>query len=63
MSPKIAIIITPDGIETVAILSKKNKDRKKAINLCSLLETEIRKFEDSIIKKTNTMAHEDDIKK
>ena len=57
MSPKIAIIITPDGIETVAVLSKKNKDRKSAIDFCSLLDRELRVFEDSIINKSKHLKN------
>lgn len=61
MSPKIALIITPDGIETVAVLSKKNKDRKNAIDFCSLIHTEIRKFEDSIIRKSQHLISDNNI--
>lgn len=51
MKPKIAIILTPDGIDTVTVLSTGSEARKAGYRLCSLLEDEIRSFEKAIISK------------
>ena len=51
MKPKIAIILTPDGIDTVTVLSMRTKARREGYRLCSLLEDEFHKFEQAIKEK------------
>ena len=63
MKPKIAIIFTPDGIDTIAILSNKGNARTIAVKFCSILENVFKKFEISIIERSNILVNEDDIKK
>ncbi|MGE5443309.1 MAG: hypothetical protein ACM3SR_01750 [Ignavibacteriales bacterium] len=51
MKPKIAIILTPQGIDTVTVISTGPEARKTGYRLCSLLANEISTFEDAILKK------------
>lgn len=51
MKPKIAIILTPDGIDTITVLSTGSEARKAGYQLCSLLENEISTFESAVLKK------------
>lgn len=51
MKPRIALILTPDGIDTVTVLSSGSEARKAGYRLCSLLEDEIRTFEAAILIK------------
>jgi hypothetical protein len=55
MKPKIAIILTPDGIDTVSVLSTGTEARKAGYKLCSLLEDEISKFEKLIQDKIRVL--------
>lgn len=58
MNPKIAIILTPGGIDTVTVLSSGQMARKAGYRLCSLLEDEISAFEAAILKKLNIEGEE-----
>lgn len=51
MKPKIAIILTPNGIDTVTVLSTGSEARKAGYKLCSLLEDEFHRFEMDILEK------------
>jgi hypothetical protein len=51
MKPKIAIILTPSGIDTVTVLSTGSEARNAGYKLCSLLENEISACESAILKK------------
>jgi len=51
MKPKLAIILTPDGIDTVTVLSTGSEARKAGYRLCSILEDEFHKFEQAIKEK------------
>lgn len=56
MKPKIAIILTPDGIDTVTVLSTGSEARKAGYRLCSILEDEIHKFEQAIKEKLKMLV-------
>ncbi len=58
MKPKIAIILTPTGIDTVTVLSTGSEARKAGYRLCSLLENEISTFEAAILKKLQLQGEE-----
>ncbi len=63
MKPKIALILTPKGIDTVSVLSSGSEARKAGYRLCELLEEEIQHFEVSIIEKLHFLdgADEDNV--
>lgn len=58
MNPKIAIILTPSGIDTVTVLSTGSEARTAGYKLCSLLENEISTFEAAILKKLQLEGEE-----
>jgi len=51
MKPKIAIIITTDGIDSISILSNSKELRKEGYRILPFLEPEINKFETAFISK------------
>ena len=51
MKPKIAIIFTPDGIDTITVLSTGTAVRMAGYRICSLLEEEITAFEQAVRRK------------
>lgn len=51
MKPKIAIILSREGIDTISVLSADSEERKEAYNLCSLIEDEIENFQRAITSK------------
>ena len=51
MKPKIGIIITSNGIETVVVMNKDHNSRLEAYRLLPLLEPEINKFEIAFKRK------------
>jgi hypothetical protein len=60
MKPKICIILTPDGIDTVTVISSGGtKTRKEGYKLCSYIENEITGFEHAIRDKLAESDHED----
>lgn len=55
MRPKIAIIFTSEGIDTITVLSPGSEARKAGYDFCSLLEEELQAFESAIIRKIQLM--------
>lgn len=53
MKPKIALIISPDGIETITLLGKEGNERTAASSLYSSIEQELQDFELIIKRKFN----------
>ena len=51
MNPKIAIIVSPRGIDSLTILSSGTEARNKAYKLFSIIEEEINKFEINFVRK------------
>jgi len=52
MRPRIAIILTPYGVDAVAVLPGDSETRRAGYELCSLLEEELQAFETAILQKT-----------
>ena len=59
MKPKIAIILTTNGIDTVTVLSTGSEARKAGYRLCSILEEEIYRFEIKILEKVRQFEIEE----
>ena len=53
MKPKIALILSSDGIETITLLGKEAQERTAASSLYSSIEDELRDFELRIIQRCN----------
>jgi len=51
MEPKIGIIITPKGIESVVVMNKDYKSRLSAYRILPLVSSEINKFEAAFTRK------------
>jgi len=51
MEPKIGIIITPKGIESVVVMNKDHKSRLEAYRTLPLVSSEISKFEAAFKRK------------
>ncbi|MDA2918052.1 hypothetical protein MYX76_00915 [Desulfobacterota bacterium AH_259_B03_O07] len=58
MKPKICIILTPDGIDTVTVLSTGGtRVRKEGYKICSFIENEITDFERIVCSKLKKSGH------
>jgi hypothetical protein len=51
MRPKIAIILTPCGIDSVSVLPGESDTRLAGYEFCSLLEEDLQAFETAIRQK------------
>jgi len=51
MKPKIGIILTPTGIETVVVMNQDRKSRLEAYRLLPIVNSEINKFEAAFTRK------------
>jgi len=52
MKPKICIILTPDGIDSISVLSSgDHRMRKEGHRICSYIEDEITEFEKIVCNK------------
>jgi len=51
MKPKIGIILTPNGIETVVVMNQDRKSRLEAYRLLPIVNSEINKFEAAFLNK------------
>jgi len=55
--PKIAIVVSRDGVETISVLSSDPRVRKEGFRLCEEISEEIAEFE-RIIKQKFQKAEE-----
>jgi len=52
MKPKIAIILTPAGIDSVSVLSGSgSKELKEGYKICSYIQNELTNFEKAVCNK------------
>ena len=58
MNPKIAIIVSRRGIDSVTVLSSGTEARNKAYKLFSIIEEEINKFEINFVRKIHCEVNE-----
>lgn len=49
--PKIAIVVTPSGVDSVSVLSDESQARTEAYSLCTRLAKEIDDFDIAVRKK------------
>ncbi|MGH7800478.1 MAG: hypothetical protein ACREOW_07590 [Thermodesulfobacteriota bacterium] len=59
MKPKICIILTPEGIDAIGVLSKGTRARKAGYTFCSFVEDEFHKFEQAIRDKVQTTERDE----
>lgn len=50
-NPKIALIVTSEGLECVTLLSNGEQEREKATEMCQLFQQEITMFDLAIRRK------------
>jgi len=56
---KIAILLTPKGIETIAVLNKDPAIRKECFKICSKLSEDFLEFEKHFIDKYKNFTNQD----
>jgi len=58
MKPRICIILTPDGIDSISVLSASDPgERKEGYKFCSYIESEITDFERVVCGKLKKIRH------
>jgi len=54
MAAKIGIIITPNGVDSITVLNEDWDGRTDAFKLLSIIEHEVKKFEENLLEKIKT---------